>query len=493
LKDNQYNSEEFKKALKMYEDARDKGENIYMDSDQLVEIAEYYHSIDDYLHSKEAAQYAASLFPGAIEPIAMLTRIALLVEDDIPEAERYASLADDKNDPDYHFLIAEIMINKECAGKADKYMEDVIEDVEEDEKEDFYLDLCELFIDYEKYQIAEKWLNRCTNTEDKDYKEFRARIAMANGDFKECERIINELIDIDPYYTHYWNQLASSQFMRNDIKSSITSSEYSIAINPEDAEAILLKGNGLLCLNNYEEALKYYRRFQKLKPRDDSGYLLESWALSNLGKIEEAISVLKKAEKQSTGTTPKKAEILRQLAFNESRLEHYDKAQKYIDELERLNILPMDETLTLRGHIYLQMGEEEKAKEMYFKAMKKSKVPDETMVSVATSLYDNGFISKAYDIFKFLEEIYEEVMNDGKDHYCLNNIYTYLALCARAMDKDEEYMEYVRIAVEKNPANAYIHLSEFFPEEIKPENYYNYLLEHKKGKSGNNNQQKPLQ
>ena len=40
---------------------------------------------------------------------------------------------------------------------------------------------------------------------------------------------------------------------------SVTSSEYAIAIDPEDAEGLLAKANGLFRLENFEEALKYYK------------------------------------------------------------------------------------------------------------------------------------------------------------------------------------------------------------------------------------------
>ena len=70
----------------------------------------------------------------------------------------------------------------------------------------------------------------------------------SHGNYVESETILNELLDADPYFGPYWNQLAQSQFLRNDIQDSIISSEYSIAINPNDEEAVLNKANGLLHL-----------------------------------------------------------------------------------------------------------------------------------------------------------------------------------------------------------------------------------------------------
>ena len=131
------------------------------------------------------------------------------------------------------------------------------------------LDVAALFSDYEEMEYAETWLNRSNKTEENDYKEIRAHILKSRGEYKESELILNELLDSNPYSGPYWNQLAQSQLLRNDINEAITSSEYSIAINPEDEEAILNKVNGLFALGNYEEALKYFERYKKLSHEQD--------------------------------------------------------------------------------------------------------------------------------------------------------------------------------------------------------------------------------
>ena len=58
------------------------------------------------------------------------------------------------------------------------------------------------------------------------------------GKYKDSERIFNELIDRNPYSTTYWNALASTQLMNEDYNNAITSSEYAIAIAPNDPEGI---------------------------------------------------------------------------------------------------------------------------------------------------------------------------------------------------------------------------------------------------------------
>lgn len=96
------------------------------------------------------------------------------------------------------------------------------------------------------------------------YKEVQARLLTNRGLYKDSESILNDLLNIDPYSNVYWNYLAQSQFQSGNYQESITSSEYSLAINPDDEEALLNKANGLFSLGNYEDALVFYQKYIKV-------------------------------------------------------------------------------------------------------------------------------------------------------------------------------------------------------------------------------------
>ena len=129
------------------------------------------------------------------------------------------------------------------------------------------LSCTEMFLDYDETKFAELWLQKSELTNDEDYKEFKARILKNKGQFKESERIFNELLDDDPYSASYWDQLSQTQFLQDDIQNSITSSEYALAIDPNDYTAIFNKANGLVRLGNYKEAINYYERYKELCPK----------------------------------------------------------------------------------------------------------------------------------------------------------------------------------------------------------------------------------
>ena len=114
--------------------------------------------------------------------------------------------------------------------------------------------------------------------------------------------------------------------MDEKINDSITSSEFAIAINPEDDEALLNKANGLFRLGRYEDALEYYRRFTKLCPEDQSGYVFQGNTLINLNKIYDAISAYRTAEQKANRNPSDLIEIYQELALAYSSVDEMDKA-----------------------------------------------------------------------------------------------------------------------------------------------------------------------
>ena len=54
-----------------------------------------------------------------------------------------------------------------------------------------------------------------------------------------------------------------------------------------------------------------------------------------------------------------------------------------------------------------------------------------------------------------------------------------MALCCVALKKEDEFMKYLKIAVDKNPKEAKIVLGRLFPEGMDPHDYYNFILNYK--------------
>ena len=273
------------------------------------------------------------------------------------------------------------------------------------------------------------------------------------------------MLDEDPYSGRYWNSLASTQFMGNRINDSITSSEYSIAINPNDEEALLNKANGLFSLGNFKEALKFYERFHLLCPDEGAATMFIGNCLLNIGKTEEALKYYKEAlqalKKQNLGTT----EVLQCLAFTYSQLDQPVEALACVDEAMKQPDANKDEITIVKGHIQLENGHVKEAIRSFLSALQSTSFSHDIFFRIAISVYDCGYPAIAYRMFKSYTDMHNNQGDEGM---------AYLAACLKTLNKKAEYIECLKTACQRNPAETKKVLGEFYPETLDPKDYYDY-------------------
>jgi tetratricopeptide (TPR) repeat protein len=183
--------------------------------------------------------------------------------------------------------------------------------------------------------------------------------------------------------------------------------------------------------------------------------------------LPKALKALQHAEElASENDSPYLAEICQELAFTYGEMKMPENAMYYLDktldlECDHVNIE------IIRGHILLQNHRSKEAQKAFKKAMQLSDNWERTTLRVIVSLFENHFISSSYMLLKkFLGDVSED-WNEG---------YSYLALCCVVMKKDDEFMKYLKIAVDKNPKEARSVLGRLFPEGMDPQDYYEYML-----------------
>lgn len=185
MDDNYYQSKKFAGLLKTYEEAIRDHQPLYMEADDLTDIADYYQQRGEFQKAQEAVDYALSLFPNAVAPLAFKARVAALIHGDEKEAWSYLDRIADKTDLDYYYAVAEVMLANKRAQEANQYLEEKYPLIDDEDVEDYVLDVALLFCDYQQMDYAQQWLDRSHSTEEPDYQEVEARIAMDHGDLKE--------------------------------------------------------------------------------------------------------------------------------------------------------------------------------------------------------------------------------------------------------------------------------------------------------------------
>ena len=289
---------------------------------------------------------------------------------------------------------------------------------------------------------------------------------MEKGDYEKSKKLFNELIDKDPYSTQYWNSLASSQFFSNNIEDSIQSSEYSIAINPKNSVALLNKANGLYNLGNYGEALKYYLRYNELCPDDENGEMLIGFCCMLLEKYELAIKHLEKAEKLLPPQATSLIDVYKDWAFSLCRLGRLKEAMAILDKTESLDC-DHNDMLVYRGNLLAGCGLLAEARTYFIQALTNSGYSPNILMKIAITVFESGDSNYAYKIFKTLYDIHK----DWKKGYA------YFAACCYDLGKTDEFMQCLKTATGHSPKELQMLLGKLFPEGMKPEDYYKYMLD----------------
>ncbi|MBQ7424196.1 MAG: tetratricopeptide repeat protein [Prevotella sp.] len=465
MTDNYFESEEFLTLLRDYEERTQNGESPLLGSDDFTSIAEYYHSKGRREEAFEILERALDCYPDASAPLIFKSRLALIEEEDVEKAQELLDRVEDRSELEYYYMQAELYIAQHLDDEAADLLDELWEKSDEDTRQDIALDVANLYIDYDMPEEAETWLRRFDDQTLEDYLELLGRIEVGKGNYKEGMDIFNRLIDKNPYSSYYWNLLASTQMMRGDIYESIESSEYALAINNDDPDAVMNKANCLYKLGNYEDAMEYYQRYIRINPTDCRAYLCQGICMLGENRFQEAAVLLDKAEELASGNGQSLLDIYQEQAFVNSRLGNLDKALSYLDKAKSL---PCDKNdlLVLRGHILLEHGCIEEAQQAFEQAVTGSGNSYEIYFRIAVSVYDNGYTRLACKMFLQMQRVSDR--HDGL---------AYIAACCYDMGERELYLKYLQLACELVPEETKMVLEENFPEELRPEDYYKYELQ----------------
>lgn len=462
-----FDNEEFRSLLSTYEESVKSGQPIFMDADELTDIADYYHLIGNDELGLEAIEYALSLYPNSTLPNVYKARQALIAGD-FDMAQGCVEQIENKDDPEYYYIQAEMLIVQDKVEEADAYLRDYFLTVPPDEYQDFVMDVANIYSDYGQNDKAHEWLMRTKGDTSNDFKELMARTLFGQGKYKDSERIFTELLDQDPYCKRYWNALSNAQYMNEDYQGAMTSSEYAIAIDPEDPEGILGKANALYRLGEYEKAIQYYDRYGEISKPDEFSLLHKGSCMLHLLKYEEAIPVLQQALEVCPPKSKLLPQIYHELAISCSALHRKDEAINYIDQTMVLDC-DHEDMLVVRGHIYLENDCISDAEDMFRIAMIRSNNDPSIVMRIIVSYYDNRYLKVCYEMFK---NLFSTIADDN-----FNQGYSYMALCCFDLGYFEEFLFYLRIAADRNPREARQVLGFMFPEEMAVKDYYNYIYQ----------------
>lgn len=397
-------SEEFKNLLSSYEAARLKDEMLYLDSDDLIDIAEYYHSINEYDSALDAADYCLELHPDESAALLFKARM-MLIDNHDPEGARevFSKVKDPDNYVESTYIRAELLIYDYRLDEADallleKYSSllskssnasgDAGYDEDEEDGEGYDgdaermpLDVAMMYVDLGMHDMALEWMQRMetpVSGMEYEYYETWARISHSTGDSAKVIEYLNKALDYDPYSINAWMQLYDTYFNIEQYEKALECTEYALAIEPDDAEALMCRGNTLYELNRTEEAIETYKTCAQMYPEQDYPCMI-------------------------------------------------------------------------LGTVYLEHQDFKTAMGYFREAIERSGYDIMTMAHIGMIFYEMGYYQSAYQIFHtIITPFHEEAMMDE----CPLPLLKYMVNCCIKLDKEEELRCYYKYLEQRKQATA---------------------------------------
>lgn len=259
---------EFKSILARYEAMTKNGERSYFDPEQLTDIAEYYATRNREKDAEQVIDYALTMHPGSTDPLIFRARTYML-RGDLKTAYLVAESIPDQSDREVTFLYAELLLNEGRHAEAQRLLvKELLAD--ETSHREYALtvqDIVELYLDYnythEAAILAEATLNKAQREGWKPrtrlmVQSLTAECLRNDGQFMEASVELNMMLDEDPYNVDNWLNLGNVYNQMERYNDAIDALDYALAIDPNNLEALFVKGHSYALLLNEEQALRLY-------------------------------------------------------------------------------------------------------------------------------------------------------------------------------------------------------------------------------------------
>lgn len=457
---------DFKRALHQYEEGMQESGSVYMDADDLTDIAEYYMVHGRREEADRAIELAVSLHPDSIDPQVFLSRQQMF-QNNLEEAHRICDAIIDQQDREVQFLNAELMIREQETEKAVNYLRGISQEIT-DERDFFLYDSAGIFLDYSLWEEAKVFaaILEQEYTSFHKLKELKADIFANTGEYESAIPILQGIIDESPYNVYAWNLLAESQLATEQFNEAMDSVEYVFAIDPQNQRAKITKANCFFHLNAPERAHELYREYLAENPQDDVIYFLDSVCLSGMERYQEAAEALTKANEVGEGYSSEQFHIYLQQTYVESKLRHYDQAMEALDKAHAMCIDdPSFEYHLLRGQVCLENGRTQEAEEAFAQAMRIS----QDLANTKTMI---GIAYEECDRYEEAATILQDVVN-ASDEDIVSTAIPYLAYSYFKSGRTQSYLCNLKRAVQMNRETTQFLFGQQFPNTL-PEDYYLY-------------------
>lgn len=434
---------ELVQLIKNYETAKAENRQLYLDADQLADIADWYASERSFDEAQEAITYGLKLHPGNTD---LLVEQAYLYLDTqkLQKAQKVAESITEEFDSEVKLLKAELLLNE---GKLEEtqWLLNTIADADELET---ISDVVYLYLDMGYPEAAKEWLEKGKSryAEEEEYIALTADYLTSTQQIESAITYYNKLIDKSPFNPSYWMGLVKCYFIQEQIDKAIEACDFALAADDEFGEAYAYKAHCFFYLNNSDDAIENYQKAMDLKAiPPELGYMFMGISYGNKEEWQNADDCYNKVIKRFEEDGDKQSILLidtyTSKAFALSHLERYEEAHQLCEKAKAIN--PNEGLIYLtEGKLYLAEEMENEAVKSFEKAIE-SNSGIEMWYMIASAYSDSDYLPEAKEYFEKVyqmnpkyEDVTEKLSIISLMHSEVDNFFKYNKECEHPLEED---------------------------------------------------------
>lgn len=392
---------ELHELAEQYEADRAENKPIYLDADDLADLADWYAIRHKDELASEVVEYGLSLHPNNTTLLVEQAYLYLDDQDKTRAKEIIEKISEDTSE--VKVLKANILVGEGKYDDAEQLLDSI------NDKEDLanIIDVAYLYIDTGAPERALPWLagGLERNGEEEAFQAVTGDCYYAQGKYEEAATFYNKLIDKNPYSASYWFGLARCYFDQQIYDKSIEACDYAIIADDEFADAYIMRGHSFFQLGNEDSAMENYQHAEKLDALSPS-FMHTFIGLNKVskGEWEDALIHLEQAiadkDIDDTLTLPS---LYASAALCFHKMGKKRKAHQYCKRARELDPEEV-EIYLIEGRIYMEEGDYKKGVKKWAKALHYAPEAD-TWHEIGMSSMEMGQLSYAKLAFERVKEM----------------------------------------------------------------------------------------
>lgn len=425
-------SSKLTELIAQYEAAKAEEKQIYLDADQLAEIADQYSFERRFDEAQEVIIYGLKLHPGNTE---LLMEQAYLYLDlqQVQLAKLTAETITESYDTDVKLLKAEILLHE---GQLEA-TKSILATIDEQDEMDTIISIAYLYIDMGYPKEASPWLQEGLKkySDEEEFLGVMAEYYYAIERFEEAAEYYNALIDMDAYNPLYWTILAKCRFAMEEYEKAIEACDFALAANPKFGEAYVFRAHSYFHLDNPDPAIADYKvamEYKMMAP--EFGYMFIGLAYYNKEDWKSAHEyyhrVIDIYQEKGEENSPLLVDTYTNDALCLANMDMFEEAYQLCDKAKKIN--PKDTNIYLiEGKLYMTEGKTDEGNQAWANAVHYS--PEaETWFQIGSYSMDLTMIKNAKFCF---EQAYD--LNPG-----MNELAENLAIISLMLEDMDSFHKY---------------------------------------------------